>query len=450
MKEITNRVLVSIAAGLLLQFSGGFAPAQSMRRSVIAFALASLLGGIWTPTSHVANALEPDSLSSKDRIDIFDTVWKTINDEYYDATFNGVNWSAARERYRPRVEAVQGDEEFYAVISEMLLDLRDLHTSFVAPDTQPSSSGISVYEIEDKIVVANVDPDSDAARAGVKAGMIVRTLDGKPIDEHVSQLRMKLGHWSNQQAYRVVIRGRILRGPANTTFKLGLERADGTRFEVALTRRAITNPQAKLISYRLPSGFSYMKISAALRSPVEDQFESEFRTLKDSGGLIIDLRGLNGGDIKGVGLKIANHFFPSKVSFGKFINRSGEVPLRRSLSAEGDSQSYKGPVVILIDGMTASAAEVFASGFQENLRAKVIGEQSCGCVLDRDSKKVKGGGVLYYSRLVYISSKGRKLEGAGVVPDKTVKPTIAGLQQGRDLILEKAESILRAQQSISR
>lgn len=421
-----------------------------MRRLVIAFSLVSVLCGIWIPASNEASALEPDTLSSKDRIEVFETVWKTINDEYYDATFNGVNWPAARERYRPRVEAVKDNEEFYAVISEMLLDLKDLHTSFVAPDTQPRSNGISVSEVEDKIVVVNVDTDSDAARAGVKAGMIVRTLDGKPIDEHLRELRTKLGQWSNQQAYRVVIRGRILRGPANTTFKLGLERADGTRFEVALTRRTITSPPAKLISYRLPSGFSYMKINTALKSPVEDQFESEFQTLKDSGGLIIDLRGLNGGDIKGVGLKIANHFFPSKVFFGKFINRSGEVPFRLSLIAEGNSQTYKGPVVILIDETTASAAEVFASGFQENDRARIIGQQSCGCVLDRDSKKVKGGGLLYYSHLGYISSKGRKLEGAGVVPDKTVKPTIRSLQQGRDLIMEEAESMLRAQQSASK
>src|SRR2546421_11594950 len=135
-----------------------------MRRLVIAFALASLLCAIWTPASHIASAAGPETLSLKDRIEVFETVWKTINDEYYDVTFNGVNWPAAREMYRSRVEAAKGDEEFYAVISEMLLDLQDLHTSFVAPDTQPSGSGISVDELENKIVVVNVDPDSDAAR----------------------------------------------------------------------------------------------------------------------------------------------------------------------------------------------------------------------------------------------------------------------------------------------
>lgn len=55
-----------------------------------------------------------------------------------------------------------------------------------------------------------------------------------------------------------------------------------------------------------------MKINRALLSPVDDQFESEFKTLKDAPGLIIDLRGISGGDIKDVGLKIANYFFLPK------------------------------------------------------------------------------------------------------------------------------------------
>src|ERR1700694_2770757 len=97
---------------------------QPMRRFVIGFALACLLCGIWGSTSNEANAHEPDALSSKDRIEVFETVWKTINDEYYDATFNAVNWPAARALYRDRVEAVTGDDELYAVISEMLLDLQ--------------------------------------------------------------------------------------------------------------------------------------------------------------------------------------------------------------------------------------------------------------------------------------------------------------------------------------
>jgi carboxyl-terminal processing protease len=414
-----------------------------MKTSAIACAFLLLFCGGWMPTSDAVKAAEPDALSARDRVEVLETVWKTISDEYYDPAFNGVNWSAARERYRPRVEAAKDDEEFYAIVSQMLSELHDLHTSFVAPNEQSRSSGISVYEVEGKIVVVSVEPDSEAERKGVKAGMIVHAFDGRPIDERLSEIRAKAGSWSNVQAYRFLLSRLLLAGPVNSTFRLDLERADGTSFEVAVTRRVISTAQPKLISYRLQSGFSYMKISRALLSPVDDQFESEFKTLKDSPGLVIDLRGISGGDIKGVGLKIANYFFASRVSFGKFLTRSGETAPHRSLSAGGGNQIYGGPVVILIDEATRSAGEVFATGFQENGRARIVGLQSCGCVLDRDSKKVKGGGVLYYSHFGYVSAKGHKLEGAGVMPDQIVPLTIAALRQGRDETLAEAERLLR-------
>src|SRR3989442_11184324 len=117
----------------------------------------------WWPAPHVVAKAVTESLSPKDRIEVFDTIWKTINDEYYDPTFNGVDWAAARDRYRPRVEAAKDDGEFYVLISQMLLDLRDLHTSFVVPDQRPRSSGISVSDVEHKIVVVDVEEDSEAA-----------------------------------------------------------------------------------------------------------------------------------------------------------------------------------------------------------------------------------------------------------------------------------------------
>src|SRR5207245_62943 len=161
------------------------------------------------------------------------------------------------------------------------------------------------------------------------------------------------------------------------------------QFEAMLTRRVAARTVPTLISQRLPSGFHYLKINA-LRSPVDDQFKKEFAGFKDAPGLIIDLRGISGGNIHDVGLKIADYFFPTKISFGRFINRSGETAPFRSLSAGGGSQIYERPVVILVDESTRSAGEVFASGFQENGRATVVGTQSCGCVADTDSKKVKG------------------------------------------------------------
>lgn len=172
-----------------------------------------------------------ESLSPKDHIEVFETVWKTINDEYYDPKFNGVDWAAIHDRYRPRVDTIKDDSEFYAVINQMLLELQDLHTSFVAPGEGTRSSGVRVADVEQKIVIMDVDPASDAARGGVKSGMIVRTFEGKPIEQRLTEVKKSLGNWTNKQAYQFVLSRRLFAGPANTTFTVGLEREDGSHFE---------------------------------------------------------------------------------------------------------------------------------------------------------------------------------------------------------------------------
>jgi carboxyl-terminal processing protease len=419
-----------------------------MKRLLVIIALVlSLLVSSGT-ASQAVDKPASESLSPKDRIEVFETVWKTINDEYYNFNPLFVDWAAVRERYRPRVEATKNDDEFYALLNNMLLrELQDFHTGFAAPNEQPRSNGLSVSEVEGKVVVVRVEPDSDAARAGVKSGMIVRKLNDKPSEERVAQMHARLGHYSNARAERFFLYSSFLGGPLNEPLKLGLERADGTQLDVVLARHLRSPTSSTLLSQRLPSGFHYLKIQEAFRSPVDDQFRNEFANFKNATGLIIDLRGVSGGNVHDVGLKIANYFFPAKVSFGRMVNRSGETPAFHTWSAGGGDQIYKGPVAILIDESVRSAGEVFALGLQENGRATVIGVQSCGCVADRESKKVKGGGVLVYSHLAYLSGKGRKLEGNGVMPDKMVPLTIAGLTQGRDEMLEEAERTLKSKTS---
>ena len=107
-------------------------------------------------------------------------------------------------------------------------------------------------------------------------------------------------------------------------------------------------------------------------------------------------------------------------------------------------QIYSGPVVILVSEYSASATEVFSAGMQDSGRGTLVGSQSCGCVLGITHDRVmKGGGVLEISEVLWFSPKDRKLEGEGVIPDKVVVPTIASLQEKRDLILEEGEKVLQ-------
>jgi C-terminal processing protease CtpA/Prc len=166
-----------------------------MKRFLVITALAlSLVSSSWM-ASQAVDKPAPESLTAKDRIEVFETVWKTINAEYYNYNPGFADWATVRERYRPRVEATKNDDEFYALLNLMLLrELQDFHTGFAAPNEQPKSNGLSVNGVEGKVVVVRVEPDSDAARAGVKAGMILRTVNGKSIQERLAQMHEKLGH----------------------------------------------------------------------------------------------------------------------------------------------------------------------------------------------------------------------------------------------------------------
>src|SRR5689334_14681966 len=137
-----------------------------------------------------------DVLSARDRIEVFDEVWETIQEKYYDPSFNGVDWSAIRDRYRPQVDHVANDDDFYDLLKRMVGELHDAHTRFHTPEQrrervrlQAVSAGVSIFEVEGKVVIAGVEADSDASRAGVLEGMPVIAIDGKPVADRIEEVR---------------------------------------------------------------------------------------------------------------------------------------------------------------------------------------------------------------------------------------------------------------------
>jgi carboxyl-terminal processing protease len=396
------------------------------------------------------------SLSAKERVEVFEDVWKTINEKYYDPKFNGVDWNAMREQYRPRIDAVTSDTELYDLLNSMAGELRDAHTRVRSPrgrqerkNLQATSAGVRVYEVEGTPIVFSVTPDSDAARAGVTAGMVVRTIDGQPIAEAIAEARREVGTSSSERATRILSYSRLVAGAADTPLKLGLTRADGTQFEVALTRRTVS-AAPQVTARLLPSGYAYIKFNRFL-APVAKQIKEALVKFKDAPGLILDLRSNGGGDGE-EGLKIAGYFFDDKIPFGRIITRTGKPPsaffgllkLPKEFQAgKKGEQLYSNPVVVLINEATGSTSELFAGAMQEQNRAQIIGTQSCGCVLGiLNHKQLKGGGDLAISEIGFVTSKGRTLEGSGVMPDKSVALTLADLQRQRDAALEEAETYL--------
>lgn len=395
-------------------------------------------------------------LSARERVEVFEKVWETIEEKYYDPSFNGVDWRAVRARYRPRVEASAGEEEFYDLLNQMAGELRDAHTRVRSPRQnrdrkrrQATSAGVRLFEVEGTPVVFDVAPDSEAARAGLLPGMVVRTVGGRPAAEALEAARREVGPSSSERAARVLSYLRLIAGEPGSTLELGLTRADGTPFDVRLTRAAVS-AAPRFTARLLPSGHAYVRFDS-FRAPVARRLKEALASFKDAPGLILDLRANGGGDGR-EGLRVAGYFFDEKVEVARIVTRTGKAPsallglvsLPKVFEAgERGGRLYTNPVVVLVNEGSGSTSELIANALQEQGRAYVVGTRSCGCVLGvLKHRELKGGGELAVSEIGFVTPKGRKLEGEGVTPDKSVTLTLRDLQSGRDAALEEAEAYL--------
>jgi len=109
---------------------------RSFRAAARFASVAALFAGvIFFFASHGSISRASDKeLSAKDRADVLEDVWRNVRDRYYDPAFHGINWDDVGNRYRPQVENVKSDAEFYALVNRMTGELHDAHTRFNTPE----------------------------------------------------------------------------------------------------------------------------------------------------------------------------------------------------------------------------------------------------------------------------------------------------------------------------
>jgi carboxyl-terminal processing protease len=424
--------------------SPGFA-----RRSILAVLIFGLVLSI--AASGTSRPLSP-----KEREEVFEKVWKDVDEHYYDPEFGGVKWQEIHERYLPFVQAAKDDKDFYSVVDRMTAELHDAHTRFSSPEQwenrkkhQGVSIGFRPGYVEGKVVVLDILPDSNAAHAGIEPGMIVTALDGQPIAGRLAESAQKVLPSSTERVTKLRVLSNVFAGPLEAPFAASLERADGSAFEVKFRRQTLSTAP-RVTAARLSSGFGYLRFDEFHPSLVKD-FKTAVENLRAAPGMILDLRRNRGG--VGATLEaMAGLFFDRKTLFERRMSRKQVTASERDghhaeeqqvFVGKNGAQIYSAPVVILVSEYSASATEVFSAGMQDSGRASLVGGPSCGCVLGITHDRVmKGGGVLEISEILWFSPKDRKLEGQGVIPDRVAVPTIASLREKRDLVLEEGEKML--------
>ena len=244
--------------------------------------------------------------------------------------------------------------------------------------------------------VQEVFPEGPAARVGIRRGDVFVSVDGESsIDWDLEAL------------------GRRLRGPANTMVQVTVQGLDGEMRTYGLWReRVIFNS----VSSRIEDGIAILRVSrfnAATGRDLAQAIDQALRQLgPDAAGIILDLRG-NPGGLLSQSVAVADMF----ITEGTIISTRGRHPDSvQSYGARRDDRIRDLPMVVLIDGRSASGAEVVAAALQDTGRAVVIGASSFGKGSVQTVSRLPNGGELFLTWSRLFSPAGFTLHRQGVMP----------------------------------
>lgn len=352
-------------------------------------------------------------------LDLFDRVWDLVNRKYYDQKLHGVDWRAAAALYRPKAAAAEDDETLDKTINAMLALLKDHHTQLWTAGqmrrllTQKHVfTGMDLLLSADKRwVVREVEPGSPAEAAGVRPGWILLTRNGQPFSPRPAS--------QSDPAEGEVVNCGFL-DAHDQPVSLGL-RARTIKQEPECR---VLPGNAVYLRFRLFDGSNHAWLNRQLREH------------SHAPAIVVDLRDNPGGRLFLAGEMIGD-FFDHSVDYGKVTSRSGresDIHTFHFLAPR-----YRGGLAVLVDGASASSAEIFAGIMKARRRAIIVGQRTAGAVLDSEFFSVPGGGKLQLSVEDYALPGGQRLEGTGVEPDVAVPArTVADIRAGRDPDLEAA------------
>jgi carboxyl-terminal processing protease len=385
----------------------------------------------------------------EDRLKVFDQVWRSIYDNYYDRKFKGIDWRAQRDLYRPMAENALTNAELYRVLRQMIGKLGDAHTRIYSPEdgfdrNRPSGTtvGLVVRRVEGKPVITWVDPNSEAARqAKLAAGNTLLAIDGTPVEKILERIRAEIGESSTSTALELQSFDRLFYGPRETPVQVTFLDGEGKSRTVVLMRRYVEF-QRRVTVKKLPHRIGYIELTG-FGPEIEKDFDAAMQSIQGTRGLILDLRSNGGGFVTTVA-QVASYFFPEETNLGEFITRTGRATPRQTVRLRN---YYREPLVVLVSSRSASGSEIFAAAMQERKRALIVGTNltTCGCLLGVSrTLRLPDGGKLNISDTDYRTALGRRIEGTGIKPDQQVEIRINDLVANRDRSMEAAiEQIAR-------
>lgn len=397
----------------------------------------------------------------------FDSLWKIVADTYVDTAFVSNRWNRVRDSLRPRAETAVFRHELDRLLAETLHTIPDSHfyiiPASVAPDDASSragdgrgSTGMVVRAVGDKGVVWRVLPGSAAEAAGIRPGQIVakvgvrepavglRNVNSMPPQARPRALADLLQRLNGALTPRVgdTVAVVIASATGGRTHRLVAGPAEGR-----VSQYANLPPIAGVVKWSrvaTEKGGCVGTIAFNIWLPeFAPDLERAVDSVRSCTGVVIDLRG-NPGGLGAMVMRFGGYFVDSARSLGtmKMRQLSLNFVINPQWSRNDGSRMapLNGPIAILTDPLTGSTSEIFATGMQRIGRAKVFGETSAGAALPALMDRLPSGDVFVHAVADFTDPHGKRIEGAGAVPDVVVPLSVEVLTEGRDGALDAAVS----------
>jgi carboxyl-terminal processing protease len=391
----------------------------------------------------------------------FHRAWKIVDQQHFDPTFNGVDWDAVLDDYRPRAEAAPDRAAMRAVVRAMLAELGQSHFALIDQESlrggerstnasPPGTAGFDVRIRDGRAIVVRVDAGGPAEIAGVRPGWLLAGIDGDEVAELLDEADPATTLREETIGYKTLLPR--LGGEIGSAAFYDFEDGEGEEHTLELTR--VERDAVPFDLRGLPR--FYLEVRSAVVEHdglrigmvffsnwfdgIKQELDRLLVDLRDCDGILIDLRGNSGGDAR-MAQAVAGHFFDETALLGVQRTRRGDVDLvarPRTRFGGRRVEPFAGPLAILTDETTGSCSEVFTGGMQALGRAHVVGERTVGAALPATLTRLPNGDFLLHAISDFRTSLGDSLEGDGVRPDVPVALDRAALLAGRDPVLESA------------
>lgn len=362
----------------------------------------------------------------------FDKTWKVISKDYYDPTLNHQNWDRWKYRYQGKILT---NDDAKVAIDTMIASLNEPYTKFMTQKdfedltTSITSKiygiGVNIYSNAGKIEIFNIIPSTPADFAQLKQGDIITEVDGKDISGmNISDVAA------------------LVRGPENSTVELTVMRK-GDKFTKKIKRKEIKIKNVK--STVLDNHIGYIQIISFMGETTPNEFMEALQNIKNTDSIIIDLRGNTGGLLDNA-VFIANMFI-QQGEIVEIIYRNGT---KKVINAVSNKDYIDKPVVVLVNGASASASEILSGALKDTKNAILVGKKTFGKGLVQKVVPLPNKTGLNVTIAKYLTPNGTDINKLGIKPDIEIGNDFDFFTNNSktDVQLNKAREILSSNNSL--